>query len=286
MKIKNILLIYKKSYYRLHSMDERRGIFARSVTFQRKDIERFRQAHDAHTKTLRSVEKTLRALKLSYRKCYRGSRINYRSFDFVITVGGDGTFLEGARYANKQPMLGVNSDPERSIGRFCSANKQSFSKTISRILSNQLKPKSLHRIRISIRGLKPVNVLNDILISNDNPAAMSRYVLKIGQRKEFQRSSGLWISTAAGSSGAIKSAGGKVMKLQSKDGQYLPRELQICPNETLKLKGGIYRLKNPIVVTSLMRKGMIYVDGAHLRIPFPFNTKLIVSRSPDHISVF
>jgi len=45
---------------------------------------------------------------------------------------------------------------------------------------------------------------------------VSRYYLKIGNLREEQRDSGLWISTAAGSSGAIRSAGGKLFKNEEK----------------------------------------------------------------------
>ena len=62
-----------------------------------------------------------------------------------------------------------------------------------------------------------MNVLNDILICHHNPGAMSRYYLTVGRVREEQRSSGVWIATAAGSSGGLHSAGGKVLPRKIKN---------------------------------------------------------------------
>ena len=70
-----------------------------------------------------------------------------------------------------------------------------------------------------------MNVLNDILVCHHNPGAMSRYFLTVEGTREEQRSSGVWIATAAGSSGGLHSAGGKVLTQKSKEFQYRPREL-------------------------------------------------------------
>ena len=52
-----------------------------------------------------------------------------------------------------------------------------------------------------------VPVLNDALLVTDCPAATAKYVIQNEGRAQKQFSSGVWISTAAGSTGAIHSAG-------------------------------------------------------------------------------
>lgn len=44
------------------------------------------------------------------------------SHDYVVTLGGDGHFLKAANYvkSNQIPLIGINTDPERSFGRFWS----------------------------------------------------------------------------------------------------------------------------------------------------------------------
>jgi len=128
-------------------------------------------------------------------------------------------------------------------------------------------------------------VLNDILIAHQNPAAMSRYAIRVNGTQEEQRSSGLWLSTAVGSTAAIKSAGGRVLPRESKAIQYLPRELYYGPGTTYRLTGGLVQLGRAIVLRSLMREGMVYADGEHLRVPFRYGDVLRVSRSPQPLVV-
>jgi len=110
---------------------------------------------------------------------------------------------------------------------------------------------------------------------------MSRYYVKVGTIKEEQRNSGLWIATATGSSGAIKSAGGRLIKLGEKSIQYMPRELYYGFSKTYKLKGRVLREKPKLEVTSLMRSGRIFIDGTHVQLKFPFNATLKVALSPN-----
>jgi len=59
--------------------------------------------------------------------------------------------------------------------------------------------------------LLPYYALNDLLVAHANPAAMTSYTLQLGTVSEPQRSSGLWIATAAGSTAAIRAAGGRML---------------------------------------------------------------------------
>ncbi len=38
--------------------------------------------------------------------------------DLVVTVGGDGTMLDASHRVRETPILGFNSDPDRSVGYF------------------------------------------------------------------------------------------------------------------------------------------------------------------------
>ena len=110
---------------------------------------------------------------------------------------------------------------------------------------------------------------------------MSRYQLKIGKRKEVQRNSGLWVATSVGSSGAIRSAGGRLLKSTDKRFQYKPRELYAVNNKKYALTGAIVSNKARLDVVSLMTEGIIYVDGSHYRVPFPFGERASISKSAE-----
>ena len=226
-------------------------------------------------------------MKVSYRKHCRSQKVNYRPFDLVITVGGDGTFLEAARkLTNRQYILGVNSDSQWSVGKLCSCHTSGFSKALRRILDGSFSIKRLYRLRLSLSGMKaPIECLNDILICHPNPAAMSRYSIQIGKICEEHRSSGIWFSTASGSTGAIFSAGGKKMPLESQLLQYKPRELYHVPGNRYSFTGGMVLHREKVIVTSRMPRGNVFIDGAHIKFSFPYGTQATISISSNYVNL-
>ena len=61
----------------------------------------------------------------------------------------------------------------------------------------------------------------------------------------------------------------------------MPRGLYEGFRHSYRLKGGILSGRQVITVTSLMHEGMIFVDGTHFKIKFPFNAALDISLSPN-----
>ncbi|MDP8265334.1 MAG: hypothetical protein P9M07_00130 [Candidatus Aceula meridiana] len=277
--MKKVLIVYKKSFYEQSvCLNRSKKVFLKS------EIARFLDMHKEHAKTIEFVERTLKSLKIPYKKCFRCPQINYTPYSLVVTVGGDGTFLHAARHLKSQTILGVNSDPARSVGKFCAATRFNFEKILKPVLAGKVKPTLLPRLTVRTNTSKQITVVNDILVCDENPAAMSRYVLSINGKIEYQRSSGVWISTAAGSSGAINSAGGKILPMNSNAVQYQTRELYYRRKGEFKLIGGTIHLKEPIKVRSQMRTGMIFLDGAHVKIPFDFGKELIIGQSPHALN--
>jgi len=114
---------------------------------------------------------------------------------------------------------------------------------------------------------------------------MSRYYLTVGKIREEQRSSGVWVATAAGSSGGLHSAGGKILPQEAKEFQYKPRELYRGRHTFYHLKGGVLKPAQKITMTSLMREGVVFVDGSHVCLPFSFGAKIFVQRSPNPLKI-
>lgn len=269
---RKVLLLYKKSAYSIYS---HKG-------HPRAEIDRYKKAHDEHSRTLATVERVFHKYKINYAKYARGRKIPYDRYGMVITIGGDGTFLEAARHTNTQVLLGVNSALGTSVGKLCAATGKNFEKIIRRIIARKnVRLDSWQRLRLAITGIsRPIDCLNDILICHENPAAVSRYCLKIATFKEEQRSSGLWVAAPAGSSGAIQSAGGRPLEITVKKFQYMPRELYRGVNPPYRLKGGVLNAGQTITITSLMHDGSVFVDGTHVQLAFPFHARLRISLSP------
>lgn len=275
MRPSKILILHKKSAFEYYQAmePEIRPDCARD--------RRFRETHDRHYQSLAIIERLLQKNGLDYATAARGEITDYSLFDFVITVGGDGTLLEGARYVEEQLILGVNSDPLWSVGRLCAATIDTFSVHLEAILSDHFQSGRLNRMTVYFeRSAQQVYFINDVLIAHENPASMSRYCLTVGKETEEQRSSGVWISTAAGSTGAVHSAGAPVLDLQSDKILYMPRELyQGWTHAPYSLLGGVLEADTVLELESLMTRGMVFVDGCHLRIAFSAPERIRIDRA-------
>ncbi|HSV42923.1 MAG TPA: NAD(+)/NADH kinase [Candidatus Bathyarchaeia archaeon] len=281
MKIESILVLYKRSTYQ-HYQEERVSPCPDPGEFAR-----FKETHDRHYETLAKVENILNQHRLHYEKSERGKKLDYDRFKLIITVGGDGTFFEAARQVRNQFILGVNSDPQWSVGRFCTATQENFDSILSALLEDRPHITNRNRLKITSKHTKhTVHFINDILVCHANPASLSRYVLCIGNDAEEQRSSGVWISTAAGSTGALHSAGGQILAAESSDFQYMPRELYAgWSGGHYHLRGGVLPQDTPMHITSLMQDGVVFIDGSHECMPFPASEEIQVTSSEFPLKV-
>lgn len=144
--------------------------------------------------------------------------------DWILSLGGDGTQLETARYIGEKPVLGVILFPETSAGFLCACDYAAF-------LHLQVAPganvgvASYMRLSCVLNGkVEGRPILNDILLAQACPARASRYYLRVADLREYQCSSGVWISTAIGSHGAIRSAGGPSLPIEARRAAYCVRE--------------------------------------------------------------
>lgn len=274
-KIPKILLLYKISTYQY---------LQKSFCQRPKEIDRFYRSHKRHYAALALIEKFFKQNHIPYHLARRGDQIRFSDYNLFITIGGDGTFLEAAHHAHEQIVLGINSDPQLSVGKFCSTTAENFPKLFGKLQAHKAKVVLLNRFLLNLDGKNlPLLALNDVLVCHQNPAAMSHYYLQINRRREEQRSSGIWLSSAAGSTGAIHSAGGRILPLTSSRIQYLPREIYHGWGKAYRLTGSILSADAMIEVTSLMREGVFFIDGAHQKFPFRFGQKLKITSADQRL---
>lgn len=77
------------------------------------------------------------------------------------------------------------------------------------------------------------------------------------------RSSGLRVSTAAGSTAAMLSAGGFPMPVLSRDLQYMVRE-PIAAGAASSSMHGLVEFDQLMDLTWFCKEGIIYIDGSHV----------------------
>ncbi|KAJ7948805.1 NADH kinase [Quillaja saponaria] len=231
-----------------------------------------------------------------------------RNVDLVVTVGGDGTLLQASHFMDDSvPALGVNSDPtrsdeveefsnqfdaNRSTGHLCAATISNFEQILDGILEGQTIPSILTRISIHVNSeLLPTYALNDILVAHPCPAALSRFSFKIRRSDEpcsplvNCRSSGLRVSTAAGSTAAMLSAGGFSMPILSQDLQYMVRE-PISPGAASRFLHGFIKHDQSMETAWSCKEGVIYIDGSHVCYPIQNGDAIEISSKAPILKVF
>jgi NAD+ kinase len=248
-------------------------------------------AHDEHHRTADAVRRTLEKRAVPFTEAtlrkIGEARRRIAAADFVITVGGDGTALGSSHYITDGAMLGVNSAPRDSVGHFCSVSRKDFSQKLDAIIASRISPAKLARLAVALDEKPlPELALNDVLIAHDCPAATTRYILEANGVEEEHRSSGLWIATAAGSTAAIRSAGGRLLPLRSRRIQYLIRELYREPGRGYHLVRGFVEPDEQIVIASKMPEGWLYIDGARTAYRFPFGTRARIGLAPHSLRIF
>ncbi len=283
-KPQRVLVVYKKSAYQLQVLERKDRRLLALLRKRHPTLVDMRQAHAVHQATLRALVEILKQLPVRYELVYRARLKTTRGYALVISVGGDGTFLRVSHFIEDEtPLLGINSDPLRSEAAFCAASRRGLSQMLHRALAGALEKQVLYRLHLSLNGrrLRPL-ALNDVLIGPSDPATMSRYRLAVGGASEAQKSSGLWIATAAGSSSAILAAGGIRLPWTAKAFQYRPRELYEGRLTHPHFTGGILHMNDTVEVTWLMREGAIFIDGPHVRAPLHFGDRVRVRLLPAH----
>ena len=256
-------------------------------------VRRMRPGHIDHIETIEEVRTALADLgaEVAWHERPHHFRIEGRC-DLVVIVGGDGTLLAASHGVGPRvPLLGVNCAPDHSVGFFCAARKGHVREALAAALGGTLDRIELARMRVELNGRSlHERVLNEALYCHASPAATSRYILRIlsgggaasrvlgesagddAERsdrsrtvaEEEQKSSGLWVGPAAGSTAAQKSAGGRVLPLDSSDLQYVVREPYRAYGESPKMTLGLVGEAETLLLKSRMRQARLFLDGDHL----------------------
>ena len=171
------------------------------------------------------------------------------SFNFMLTVGGDGTILRAVTFIRNSniPIVGINTG---RLGFLATVQKDEINYAIEQLLKQNYKIKERSLLSVStlpkIKSLKLLNfALNEVSVSRKNTASM--ITIKTLIDDEYLTSywsDGLIISTPTGSTGYSLSCGGPIITPQAKSFALTPiaphnlnaRPLVIPDDTIVKLK--------------------------------------------------
>jgi NAD+ kinase len=282
-KLRRVLVVVKKTTYQLDIIETRDPRLAKLLADGNEAAVRMRAAHAEHVGTLDAVERALSQRGIDYKCIERGQLSSeLEGTDLVITIGGDGTFLDASHSLTDIPILGVNSAPSSSHGHWCICTGDDFEDVLWDVLQGQRNPVSVMRLSVFLNGNKlPEPVLNEVLFCNSIPAGTSRYLVQVDDKREDQRSSGILIGPAAGSTGFMRSAGGRVLSATAQQFQFLVREPCIRPGENWALKRGVLRRDKELKLMSIMTAAKLFIDGANISYDVPRGDELTIKAGPD-----
>jgi len=213
-------------------------------------------------KAIDLIKSSLRKRNINF-KCIERSELKKAFFNnnnFIIVIGGDGTFLRTSHFVKNQFLLGVNSNPKKKEGFFMSSCKNDFDRKLELFLQNKFYIEKLTRLKSKINKKEICHALNEVFIGNKIPYKTSLYKIFLGNKTEGQKSSGVIVSTNSGSNAWLRSAGVKPFS-SSKKFYFIVREPYTGKLIKPLLTKGFIGQNNIIKIKSEMENGIVAVDS-------------------------
>lgn len=169
------------------------------------NYEAYEREHDVFYQSLNSLQTQLskyikhKTIDKSYLPSYIFSDKN-----IIIVIGQDGLVANTAKYSNSLPMIAVNPDKQSYDGILLPFDTEDFVYGIEQVLSNKHQAKIVNFAEVKLNDGQSLLAFNDLFIG---PAShiSARYKISFNGMTEEQSSSGLIISTSAGSTGWLSS---------------------------------------------------------------------------------
>lgn len=242
--------------------------------------------------TLELVERELRAKGVPY-KCISRAKCNnaiVKKRDLIIIVGGDGTFLRTSHHIyDETPVMTVSSDTGINEGFFTRSSKDDFARKLSRIISGKYRIRKLPRLEARINRKKiGMLAVNEIFVGSSHQYHTSRYEITVHGKKEQQKSSGVLITTKAGSTGWAGSAAKKKLVIPEHGFGYVVREPYFGRLTKPKLLQGTLGKNEKIKVKSGTHRGIAVIDSSYTEHRFidGDSIEVKISKKPIHLVEF
>ncbi|MBI3549034.1 MAG: sugar kinase [Elusimicrobia bacterium] len=168
-------------------------------------FEETQAAHDAYARAVDALRKGLpRGVKTQFVERSFLPTFKFSGHDLVVTIGPDGLVINAAKYLTREPLLAVNPDPLRVDGilnPFAVAEVPSW---VERAMTGPVPLKRVSMAKAELNDGQSLYGVNDLFIGVRSHVS-ARYKLAVGGRSEAQSSSGIIVSTGAGSTGWLSS---------------------------------------------------------------------------------
>jgi hypothetical protein len=159
----------------------------------------------AYRRTLDEVEHGIRGIAKVH-VIDRGFLPNYLFADdeLVVAVGQDGLVANTAKYALARPIVGVNPEPSRYDGVLLPFDAHSAIGVVREVLGGNASIQQVSMATVRLNDGQHLLAFNDFFLGVRTHVS-ARYRIAAGGNEEVQSSSGVLVSTGAGSTGWLSS---------------------------------------------------------------------------------
>jgi NAD kinase len=196
--------------------------------------------------------------------------------NLVVVIGQDGLVANTAKYSKGLPIIAVNPDKQRYDGVLLPFDTTDFIDGVENVITNNYKSKIMRFAEAKLNDGQRLLAFNDLFIGASSHIS-ARYKISFNNNTEEQSSSGLIVSTPAGSTGWLSSIFNMAYgvtsmfekNLKPKRPKLKDTELLFAVREPFKsirtqtgITAGIIRSQNNLTIESLMpTSGVIFSDG-------------------------
>ncbi len=124
--------------------------------------------------------------------------------DLVVTIGIDGLVVNTAKYLDGQPLVAVNPDPQHIDGVLLPYHAGQAVEAVQTVLQGRAHLRRISMAEARLNDGQRLLAFNDLFIGTRSHVS-ARYSLRCGPSSERQSSSGIIVSTGAGSTGWLSS---------------------------------------------------------------------------------
>ena len=175
------------------------------------------------------VDATIKALEAKRAECWEADRDGpvsavtgrLRETDLVVTLGGDGTFLAGARLAAPRgiPILGVNLG---RLGFLTELEAEQVEDGVARFINGSYRIEERTILQVTLRRADRNVVraigLNEVVVNRAGDARMLRVEIDVGgQEVGVIDADGIMVATATGSTAYALASGGPILEPTLRD---------------------------------------------------------------------
>lgn len=206
MDVEKIVLVTRKT--RLEGLVERFNTLGQARFYLEHsggDFSFYEREHETYYAAVASLRADLAKIT-RFQEIERGFLPNFvfAETDLVVTAGIDGLVVNTAKYLNGQPLIAVNPDPAHIDGLLLPFKVGEASRIAQQVLKGQFKTRQISMAEARLKDGQSLLAFNDLFIGARSHIS-ARYLIRAGGQEEHHSSSGVIVSTGAGSTGWLSS---------------------------------------------------------------------------------